>query len=50
MAGTRSTASGSIMFNLDGVPCGFVRSAEGGDAVGVVVEEGSKSEVFTKKG
>jgi len=49
MAGTRSTASGSIMFNLDGVPCGFVRSAEGGDAVGVVVEEGSKSEVFTKK-
>jgi T4-like virus tail tube protein gp19 len=49
MAGTRSTASGSFMFNLDGVPCGFVRSAEGGDAVGVVVEEGSKSGVFTKK-
>lgn len=49
MAGTRSTASGSFMFNLDGVPCGFVRSAEGGDAVGTVVEERSKSEVFTKK-
>jgi hypothetical protein len=49
MAGTRSTASGSFMFNLQGVPCGFVRSAEGGDAVGVVVEEGSKSGVFTKK-
>jgi phage tail-like protein len=49
MAGTRSTASGSFMFNLQGVPCGFVRSAEGGDAVGDVVEERPKSGVFTKK-
>jgi phage tail-like protein len=49
MAGTRSTVSGSFMFNLNGVPCGFVRSAEGGDAVGDVVEEGPKSGVFTKK-
>ena len=49
MAGTRSTVSGSFMFNLNGVPCGFVRSAEGGDAVGEVVEEGPKSGVFTKK-
>ncbi len=37
------------MFNLQGVPCGFVRSAEGGDAVGDVVEEGPKSGAFTKK-
>ena len=49
MAGTRSTVSGSFMFNLQGVPCGFVRSAEGGDAVGEVVEEGPKSGVFPKK-
>ena len=49
MAGTRSTGSGSFMFNLQGVPCGFVRSAEGGDAVGEVVEEGPKSGAFTKK-
>jgi phage tail-like protein len=37
------------MFNLQGVPCGFVRSAEGGDIVGVVVEEGPKAGAFTKK-
>jgi len=49
MAGTRSTVSGSFMVDLQGVPCGFVRSAEGGDAVGVVVEEGPKSGAFTKK-
>ena len=49
MAGTRSYVSGSLMFNLQGVPCGFLRSAEGGDAVGVVVEEGPKSVAFTKK-
>ncbi|MGZ4334920.1 MAG: phage tail protein [Gaiellaceae bacterium] len=49
MAGTRSTVSGSFMFNLQGVPCGFVRSAEGGDVVGEVVEEGPKSGAFRKK-
>jgi phage tail-like protein len=36
------------MFNLNGVPCGFVRSAEGGDAVGEVVEEAPNPGV-TKK-
>ena len=49
MAGTRGYVSGSFMFNLQGVACGFVRSAEGGDAVGDVVEEGPKSGAFTKK-
>lgn len=40
MAGTRNYVAGSFMFNLSGVPCGFVRSVEGGDAVGdVAVEE-----------
>jgi phage tail-like protein len=49
MAGTRSNVSGNVMFNLNGVRCGFVRSAEGGDAVGGVVEEGPKPGAFTKK-
>lgn len=49
MAGTRGSVSGSFMFNLQGVKCGFVRSAEGGDAVGEVVDEGPKSGVFPKK-
>ena len=43
MAATR------FMFNLQGVSCGYVRSAEGGHVVGVVVEERPKSGAFTKK-
>jgi hypothetical protein len=50
MAGTRSNVSGHFMFNLNGVRCGFVRSAKGGDAVGEIVEEAPKSGVsFPKK-
>jgi phage tail-like protein len=37
MAGTRSFAAGSFALNLDGVTCGFVKSAEGGDAYADVV-------------
>jgi T4-like virus tail tube protein gp19 len=39
MAGTRTDVAGSFMLNLDGVPCGFVRSVDGGGAVGEVVVE-----------
>lgn len=49
MAGTRSYVSGNFMFNLDGVNCGFVTSADGGDAVGEVVEEKPQPGSFTKK-
>jgi phage tail-like protein len=37
MAGTRTIAAGNFALNLDGVTCGFVKSAEGGDAYADVV-------------
>jgi len=49
MAGTRSYASGNFMLNLGGVNCGFVKSADCGDAVGEVVEEKAQAGSFTKK-
>ena len=49
MAGTRSYVSGNFMFNLDGVKCGFIKSVEGGDATGAVVEEKPGPDKFTKK-
>jgi hypothetical protein len=49
MAGTRGYGPGNFLLNLDGAACGFVTSAGGGDAVGEVVEERSRTELFTKK-
>ncbi len=49
MAGTRTNVSGHVMLNLNGVACGFVKSADGGDAVGEVVEEKPNAGSFTKK-
>ena len=49
MAGTRSFAAGNFALNLDGVACGFVKSAEGGDAYSEVVETTSGPSAFTQK-
>jgi hypothetical protein len=48
MAGTRS-APGSTSLALDGIPCGFVRSADGGDVYGLVVKEKVGPDFFVKK-
>jgi len=48
MAGTRS-APGSTMLALQGVQCGFVKSADGGDVYGNVVEEKAGPDFFVKK-
>jgi len=48
MAGTRS-APGATSLTVDGVACGFVKAADGGDAFGEVVEEKVGPDFFVKK-
>jgi phage tail-like protein len=49
MAGTRTFAAGTFALNLDGVTCGFVKSAEGGDAYADVVEITDGASLVTQK-
>ena len=49
MAGTRSFAAGNFALNLDGVPCGFVKSADGGDAYADVVTITDGASLLTRK-
>ena len=48
MAGTRSAPGGTTLV-VQGVQCGFVNSADGGDAYGDVVEEKAGPDFYVKK-
>jgi len=48
-ADNRSFVSGNFFFNLDGVKCGFIKSAEGGSITADVIEETPTQGGFTKK-
>ena len=45
----RSTVSGHFFLNLDGVPCGFVKSVDGGGIAAEVIHEPSGPRHFVKK-
>jgi len=45
----RSTVSGNFFLNLDGAPCGFVKSVDGGGIAAEVVHEPSGPGHFVKK-
>ncbi len=45
----RSTVSGNFFLNLDGVPCGFVKSVDGGGITAEVIHELSGPSHFVKK-
>jgi len=49
MAGTRSYVSGSFMFNLQGVKCGFLKAVDGGAISAEVIEEKLGPDFFVKK-
>src|SRR6266851_9098130 len=49
MAGTRSFAAGNFALDLNGVACGFVKSADGGDAYADVVHVTDGASSFTQK-
>jgi len=49
MPGVRSNAVENLMFTLDGVQCGFVKSVRGGDASAEVIEEQAGPTHYVKK-
>jgi phage tail-like protein len=49
MAGTRTFATGSYFFNLQGVKCGFVKAVDGGGVSAEVIEEKLGPDYFVKK-
>jgi len=49
VAGSRAYAAGQFQLELDGIPCGFLRSVEGGAATADVVEEQTGATYYVQK-